>query len=241
MLIGVDDFQLACEDLLVEAPVTLFDQRKAEKPICPRCTKPMGVCRVKVKDKKLPGEFSFCERDGLWFGRDVLSGVFATLTRKYLGYVGGQRGRSSYDLSIQSWRDRPRKRDKTLTPVNAYRDQTLLCPACRSSPLRFYGDRYGCDQCRGCFVQTAALEGLVAEMTGEPWSIPAAAGGFGERSCPICAAALVVETMSGVKIDRCPIHGVWFDPQELETVLQHSVETLAGRPAGLVGWLKRLF
>jgi hypothetical protein len=78
-------------------------------------------------------------------------------------------------------------------------------------------------------------------MTGEPWSIPAAAGGFGERSCPICAAALVVETMSGVKIDRCPIHGVWFDPQELETVLQHSVETLAGRPAGLVGWLKRLF
>lgn len=241
MLLAVEDFQSACEDLIGEAPVTLYDRETpAKPPACPRCSRPMGVCRVKVRKKKL-GQFSFCERDGLWFGRDVLPGAFATLTRKFVAYVGGEKARSGYDLSVQAWHQRPRKREKTLTPVNAYRDQTLVCPACRTEPLRFYGDRYGCPICRGCFVENGALEALVAEMIATPWSMPAVAGTPGERACPICATALVAERIEGASIDRCPTHGVWFDPQELEGVLQHSVEALPGWRGGLLGWLRRLF
>ena len=251
MLLELEDFASACADLVGEAPVELIDKETPDKPaICPRCGHEMQTCRVKVKGKKIGGRFSTCERDGLWFGRDVLPNVFATLTRRVLRYVGGYKsgdhtrkmfqpttvGDASEGLSITAWRNRPRKRAKTLTPVNAYRDQTLLCPACRQE-LHFLGDRYTCAQCHGCFVENAALEGLVAEMTGQPWTIPAMVGSVGQRSCPICASALGVESLEGASIDRCPSHGVWFDPQELEDVLKHSAE----RPGGLLGWLRRLF
>jgi Zn-finger nucleic acid-binding protein len=101
----------------------------------------------------------------------------------------------------------------------------------------FLVDRYACDECHGVFVENAALEALVAEMTSAPWQIPAAVGAPGPRACPICAGTLDVETLEGATIDRCARHGVWFDPQELEAVLQHA----GTPPSGIVGWLKRLF
>jgi Zn-finger nucleic acid-binding protein len=46
-----------------------------------------------------------------------------------------------------------------------------------------------------------------------------------------------VNELEGATIDRCPAHGVWFDPQELETVLQRA----GTEPTGVVAWLRRLF
>jgi len=43
--------------------------------------------------------------------------------------------------------------------------------------------------------------------------------------------------LEGVTIDRCDVHGVWFDDRELEQTLHHS----SAPPHGLVAWLKRLF
>ena len=254
MLLEVADFQSACADLVGGDPtVELFDRKPSEaerKPVCPKCSAEMGTCRVKVKDKKLHGAFSICDRDGLWFGRDVLAGVFATITRKLVGYVGGYKGDhtrrmfqpnsggdASEGLTIAAWRHRPRKRAKTLSPVNAYRDQPLPCPVCRTRELAFLADRYGCDECHGAFVENAALEALVGEMTGAPWQVPAVTGAPGSRSCPICAEALSEERLEGATIDRCVKHGVWFDPKELEEVLQHA----GAPPTGLVGYLRRLF
>ena len=255
MLLAVDDFQTACEDLIGSStPVELFDHHasKAERtPVCPKCNGEMTVCRVRVKGKKLRREFTVCTHDGLWFGRDALADVFATLTRKLVGYVGGYKGEwgmasfqertPSHDandrLSITAWRNRPRKRSPTLTPVNAYRDQKLPCPACRTRELAFLADRYGCDECHGVFVENGALTGLVADMTSELWDLPAPTGAPGPRACPICAEALVVEALEGASIDRCANHGVWFDPAELEQVLQK----LGSKPGGIVGWLRRLF
>jgi Zn-finger nucleic acid-binding protein len=254
MLISVADFETACLDMTSEAKVEIYDRAPstAERPpLCPHCTQPMGTCHVKVGKKWVDRKFSTCDRHGLWFDQGVMAGVFATVSRTLLGYVGGYQGgnhtrkmfqeRSLADasegLTIAAWRNRPRKRAPTLTPVNAYRDQPLLCPRCPTSQLRFLADRYGCDACHGVFVENAALEALVAEMTAEPWQMPAIAGAPGPRACPVCASALVVETLEQASIDRCQTHGVWFDPDELGAVLQQ-----AGAPSGgVIGWLRRLF
>src|SRR5688572_29823489 len=100
-------------------------------------------------------------------------------------------GRAASDgLMITTWRDRPRKRAKTMTPVNVYADQKLRCPACGDRELVFMGDRWTCDGCHGLFVQTAALAALVEEMTGQPWQAPAVAGAPGSRSCPVCTVVM---------------------------------------------------
>jgi Zn-finger nucleic acid-binding protein len=247
MLIEVADFESACLDMSSAAKVEIFERAPStaeHPPICPVCSQAMSTCRVRVGKNKVGGAFSTCERHGLWFGAGVLAGVFARIGRTIVGYVGGNksgdrtRGHdASEGLSIAAWRNRPRKRAPTLTPVNAYRDQKLPCPRCSGRELRFLADRYACDECQGVFVENAALEALVEEMTSAPWQIPTAGGAPGPRACPICAATLGVETLEGASIDRCQAHGVWFDPQELEAVLQHA----GAPPGGIVGWLKRLF
>jgi len=246
MLLELDDFRSACADLVGDVKLELFDREpsKAErKPICPRCGGELGVCRVKVNGKKLKGRFSVCDRDGLWFARSILPDTFARITRTMIGYIGGTHSAASVGtdaaagLTIAGWRNRPRHRAKTLSPVNAHADQTLPCPACRTRELVFMGDRYGCDGCHGLFVENAALVAMVEDMTTATWELPPPTGAPGARSCPICAQPLADERLEGEPIDRCPAHGVWFDPNELGGVLHHA----GAPPTGLIGWLRRLF
>lgn len=37
----------------------------------------------------------------------------------------------------------------------------------------------------------------------------------GERLCPICSEAMIVEVEYGVHVDVCPQHGIWLDRGEL--------------------------
>jgi Zn-finger nucleic acid-binding protein len=258
MMLEVDDFESACADLIGEAKVELYDREPAapdkqgRKPTCPRCSGELATARMRVAGKKMKERYAVCDKDGIWFPRDFLPAVFSILTRRFVqstsydaagGHTRRQyQGTSSHDasegLTIARWRNRPRKRAQTLTPVNAYRDQDLLCPVCRTK-LVFMGDRYGCDGCRGLFVERAALEALVADMTDQPWSLPAATGAPGARPCPVCRELMTAEILDGESVDRCAPHGIWFDRPELEKVL--VAEDAAARPGGIAGWFRRLF
>lgn len=56
----------------------------------------------------------------------------------------------------------------------------------------------------------------------------ARARGTGERACPRCARPMTVVAAAGVDLDRCPAcHGIFFDPDELERVLETSVRPAA--------------
>jgi hypothetical protein len=102
------------------------------------------------------------------------------------------------------------------------------------------------------FVETAALEAMVSEMANEPWRLPPPApptiaptegdpyradGGADGRPCPSCGVGMIAEPLATVAIDRCGVHGVWFDCGELASALEHIGEP----PGGLGSWLKRLF
>lgn len=163
-------------------------------------------------------------------GHGGMSGAMASIHDAFAG------GRPASDrLAISHWqRRRPRVHTRY---ASAHQDAKLACPSCKGAPLDHRGDRWGCATCAGSFVENAALVAMVEEMAQAPWQVPPAAGLAGERTCPICGAAMLVETLEAVTVDRCATHGVWFDASELEAALHHA----SAEPVGLVAWLQRLF
>jgi ribosomal protein S27AE len=163
-------------------------------------------------------------------GHGGMSGALASMSGAFRGA-----GPASAGLAISHWQDR-RPRVHTLF-VSAHRDRRLGCPSCRGTALAYLGDRWACATCAGSFVENAALSAMIVEMAQKPWELPAVSGTPGDRACPICQAAMVFEVFEGVPVDRCGVHGVWFDDTELQAALQHA----SAEPPGLGAWLKTLF
>lgn len=46
------------------------------------------------------------------------------------------------------------------------------------------------------------------------------------RLCPVCEQRMSSVTLERIPLDRCDKHGIWFDPEELQRVLEHAGETL---------------
>lgn len=261
ILIGYDDLASAIGDQRGESsPELVASDHTTTAMKCPQCEERLVSCRLVVKytsgkTKKLSPIFARCVKHGLWCGPGVLAAVLAVIGLPAMarnaatsfqpleaGLDGrtAPSGRSASDgLAISAWRKRPRQRPKTLSPVNAYADRALGCPVCPGRELRFLGDRYACEQCSGIFVENAAVTAMVNEIAPRYWELPEAMGKSGPRACPVCRELLVVEELETVAIDRCKPHGVWFDPAELATMLEHASETV--HEGGLRRWLARLF
>lgn len=122
--------------------------------------------------------------------------------------------------------------------VSTHKGERLGCPSCKETALTYGGDRWPCETCSGVFVETAALIAMISDVTNRPWEPPTVAGGPGERPCPVCGEAMLVEVFEAVTVDHCKAHGVWFDEDELQATLQHAIE---GDPSSTGGWLKKLF
>jgi ribosomal protein S27AE len=229
---------------------------------CPHCTEPMATTGLKLGALKLAGSFLRCAAHGLWVPREAMTAAYARASRRVSRGTGGgassaaaianmpsaHSGMSGAMASIagafgsgapaslaisRSHQYRPLAH--TLY-VSAYKGKDLACPAC-SVALAYRGDRWACTTCHGVFVENEALVALVTEMVNAPWELPAQAGAPGERACPVCNDKLVIEQLEGATIDRCALHGVFFDDHELQQALIH----IGTPPRGLGAWLKRLF
>jgi Zn-finger nucleic acid-binding protein len=254
MLIDEADLTTACSDLVSKDIKLSFDDAKPTTYACPKCERAMTSCDVSFTPLEVKADVHRCERHGVWFRGGLLAGTFALLGRKAHGIfrsrsydTGGATGLdglpaarhgATSGLRISEWRNRPRRRDKTLTPINAYRDQQLACPVCTTSELTFFGDRYACAQCSGTFVQNAAFEAMVIDISKEWFELPAVHGDAGPRGCPVCTNAMHVEELDSVPIDRCAAHGIWFDANELTVALERASGQF---DQGWRAWLKRVF
>jgi Zn-finger nucleic acid-binding protein len=110
---------------------------------------------------------------------------------------------------------------------------SLTCPSCEGAPplevIRYgEGRLHDCGRCGGQFVEHAMLRELLAT----PERVGAAALGQTARAkadlrvrylpCPACKTLMARKNFggkSGVIIDACRQHGVWFDLGELPRVL----------------------
>jgi Zn-finger nucleic acid-binding protein len=118
-----------------------------------------------------------------------------------------------------------------LEPLDLVSEQA--CPACRA-PCRAFSGGAGrlseCTSCGGQFVEHALLEELLERrelfrvvtrappQRANPLSRPVV-----YLKCPVCETVMNRNNFggtSGVVVDVCPHHGVWFDPGELPRILE---------------------
>src|SRR5262249_52273907 len=82
-----------------------------------------------------------------------------------------------------------------------------------------------CLRCAGTWLDAGEIDQLARLEGGAPDRMSAAvakAGGGkkGERRCVRCSAKMRLVTVENVEIDRCPRgHGLWFDRNEMETLI----------------------
>src|SRR5580692_8461689 len=117
------------------------------------------------------------------------------------------------------------------------RDTFASCPRCGIA-LDPRGDRWVCTQCDGTLVAEATVSQLIADMIGNrvktigsreemiepvPRPLPLLVGVANERlGCPCCAGEMETRLLHEVAVDRCAAHGLWFDRDELATMLAHA-------------------
>lgn len=110
---------------------------------------------------------------------------------------------------------------------------TLACPSCRTPAQAIAtgeaGDLHACAACGGQFLEHPTLRALLEEHSRVPSfertprvTIPPASVAIRYLPCPICSTLMNRKNFgdhSGVVVDVCRAHGVWFDAGELPRVL----------------------
>jgi Zn-finger nucleic acid-binding protein len=109
---------------------------------------------------------------------------------------------------------------------------SLHCPAC-AAPFRAFSGGSGtlgeCSACGGQFVEHALLGELLERrelFRVVPRAVPRESlkpGPVRYLPCPVCATRMNRNNFggtSGVVVDVCPHHGVWFDAGELPRILE---------------------
>lgn len=105
-----------------------------------------------------------------------------------------------------------------------FREAQSPCPSCRN-PLAKTGFAL-CSKCRGAWVSEVELEERMRSVRGKhEFNLKVSFGPVvvdsEARTCPTCGRRLEHKTLGFVVIDRCTEnHGLWFDAEELATVLK---------------------
>jgi Zn-finger nucleic acid-binding protein len=121
-------------------------------------------------------------------------------------------------------------RDLGLEPISD--GQGLACPGCSKTCHAFRGGSgklYDCEGCGGQFVENALLSALLEEREVYGSALPAPLAKANPLTqkvkylpCPSCRELMNRKNFggsSGVIVDVCTKHGVWFDSGELPRVL----------------------
>lgn len=146
--------------------------------------------------------------------------------------------------------------DAPARAVTAGEASPLACPRCaRALVAQLTGDTLidQCQACGGLWIDQAAFDGLVARREQEASALPALGGPRPAATaadalakvvylkCPECRDVMSRRNFarrSGVIVDVCNAHGIWFDRDELPKILdfvksggldaarQHEVEEL---------------
>jgi hypothetical protein len=147
----------------------------------------------------------------------------------------------------------PKPQPRPSAPFqSALGDLAIVCPTCRATsdgemtgpfrdgrvPLDLEVNLWPCEHCDGVFVENAAFEAMVTEISNAAYALPSPWGTPGGRSCPACERPMLVELIGTTTVDRCVAHGIWFDQGELAEALEHCAPP---PEEGVIGWLKRLF
>lgn len=99
----------------------------------------------------------------------------------------------------------------------------MKCPV-DSTPLEQAGRTFKCATCEGAWVMEDVLVAILEQRTSTLVSLPWAARNQGDppRPCAECATPMQTVNLGSVALDRCAQHGVWFDANEMTTLLRQA-------------------
>jgi len=129
-----------------------------------------------------------------------------------------------------------------------YRDGDLACPACRDARVRPYRGRHVCDRCGGIQLALSDLGDALRDLVGIDPTLAFIEEQPGARRCPQCKLPMttchVTVTIEDDRIktkptlDRCADHGIWFDSDELASVLErvHRKHAKLHTPSPWIGF-----
>jgi Zn-finger nucleic acid-binding protein len=98
-----------------------------------------------------------------------------------------------------------------------------------------------CLRCSGTWLDAGEIDQLARLQGGAPDRLSAAiaradAGKTGQRRCVRCSAKMRLVTLEKIEIDRCPRgHGLWFDRNEMETLIASFQGAEGGAMARFLG------
>ena len=97
-----------------------------------------------------------------------------------------------------------------------------MCPVC-DAPLEEAGSTARCRMCEGAWIPEEALVAILEQrastLVALPWQPRT---GDKPRPCASCKAEMQTVDLGDVQLDRCPDHGVWFDADELASLLREA-------------------
>lgn len=103
---------------------------------------------------------------------------------------------------------------------------TQSCPRCRDvalQPMTAHGvATMVCSRCWGLWLDHAAV---AAFALGDAAAAPSEA-----LACPACRTTMRAWKVRDLVIDRCDVHGVWFDHTELDRVIERAHEPEPSKP-----------
>lgn len=115
------------------------------------------------------------------------------------------------------------------------------CPAC-NTPLRAFRARLVCDKCEGMLAPLADLSTAIEDITGVAPSFDYEDVKPGQRACPVCDVPMetlklrvhLEDELAEPKptLDRCAVHGLWFDTDELAAVFEKARSAHPGGAGG---------
>lgn len=103
------------------------------------------------------------------------------------------------------------------------RDEFARCPLDQAALDPDPDDRrLTCRTCTGAFVTETEVARLIGEITHSapaPLAFSAPLEGELVRTCPRCLTRMDKHALHGIQLDRCEAHGLWFDPEEMQRIL----------------------
>lgn len=95
--------------------------------------------------------------------------------------------------------------------------QWTVCPRCDEVLDEVMTGGMACPRCAGAWLARA----VVSEAFHDPkWPQGHAMWWRAELKCPTCKEIMQALEIEGLVIDRCALHGVWFDAGELERLMK---------------------
>lgn len=115
------------------------------------------------------------------------------------------------------------------------------CPV-DQTPLEEAGRTLRCTTCKGVWIAEDALVAILEQRAATLVDLPWAPREDKPRPCATCGLPMQTLNLGSVALDRCAQHGVWFDANELASLLRQvkQFKTDPGEDAHREGLLSRL-